>query len=238
MSSLFSYELDESQIRLTLHNSKAVDYIESAWDDFEANYNQACMNQSHAKFKLPEFHLNINRNLVLPVIFIAALVGVSAIMLSFVDFKTNAPAQVEKGLVPNPDNYKPEKMKTAVVVKKEEPKPQIEKPIAKKDSVPQKTETAVVSPSQALVNAEPINQSVNAPVQNTGARTNVSDTSTDTKNDASTTVISPNNQNHTGQKRKRRRKMPTEQIETIKAPSILNPQESVAKEPELELKLN
>lgn len=245
MSSLFSYELDESQIRLTLHNSRAVEYSDSSWDDFETNYNQACFNQTHTKFKLPEFNLNINRNIVLPVIFIAALVGVSAIMLSFVDFKTNASEQVEKGLVPNPDNYKPEIEKTAVVAKKEEPHQQIEKPVVKKDSVPVKAEAPVLTPSQAIVNAQPVSQPVNPPVQNLAVRTNVSDTSSDSKNtvsvsknETSNTIISPNNQNYTGQKRKRRRKMPTEQIETIKAPSILNPQESVAKEPELELKLN
>src|SRR4051812_19284215 len=108
MSSLFSYELDEQQIRITLQDSGAVKYSESSWDEFEANFIQHHSQQNHSKFKLPEFHLNINRNVVLPVVFIAALVGVSAIMLSFVDFKTNSPAQVEKQLIPDPDNFKQE----------------------------------------------------------------------------------------------------------------------------------
>ena len=236
MSSLFSYELDEAQIRLTLQNSKAVDYNESSWDDFESNFVQNSSNQSHTRFKLPEFHLNINRNVVLPVIFIAGLVGVSAIMLSFVDFKTNAPSQVEKGLIPNPDNYKPEQTKTAVVVKKEPVKTVIETQIVKTDSVPLKIENPVITPTQVAANTNPVNQTT-TPVQNTSARTNAADTSTDKKND-NTTIISPNTQSYSGKKRKRRRKVPTDQIETIKAPSILSQQETTSKEPELELKLN
>lgn len=236
MSSLFSYELDEAKIRLTLQNSRAVDYTESNWDDFETNYGQACSGQTHSKFKLPEFHLNINRNIVLPVVFIAALVGVSAIMLSFVDFKTNTPSQVEKSLIPNPDNYKSEQTKTAVVVKKEEVKPQVQKPIIKPDSVPSKAETPVLTSTQVASVASPVNQT-NTQIQNTTARMAAVDTAQTSKTD-NLTIINPNAQTRTGQKRKRRRKVPTEQIETIKAPSILSPQEASAKEPELELKLN
>ncbi len=237
MSSLFSYELDEKQIRSTLQNSKEVNYSESSWDDFETNFVQQSSNQSHAKFKLPEFHLNINRNVVLPVIFIAGLVGVSAIMLSFVDFKTNAPVQVEKSLVPNPDNYKPEKIKTAVIVKKEEVKPIAEKPIIKVDSIPVKTETPpVLTNTQVAVVSNTINRPItsNSIQNNNAARTVTPDTTTK----SNPTVIAPISQNNRGQKRKRHRKLPTDQIETIKAPSLLGQQEAAAKEPEMELKLN
>ena len=236
MSSLFSYELDEKQIRSTLQNSKEVNYSDSSWDDFETNFVQQSSNQSHTKFKLPEFHLNINRNVVLPVIFIAGLVGVSAIMLSFVDFKTNTPAQVEKGLVPNPDNYKPEKIKTAVIVKKEEVKQPVEKPIVKPDSVFVKTETPpVLTPTQVAVIPNAINHTIasNNTQNNNASRTVIPDT---TK--TSPTIISPLGQNNRGKKRKRRRKVPTDQIETIKAPSLLGQQEAAGKEPEMELKLN
>jgi hypothetical protein len=237
MSSLFSYELDEAQIRLTLQNSKAVDYNEASWDDFERNFVQNNSNQNLSRFKLPEFNLNINRNVVLPVVFIAALVGVSAIMLSFVDFKTNAPTQVEKGLIPNPNNYKPEQTKTAVIVKKEPVKTVVEKPIVKIDSVPVIVETPPASTTQVAVITNTFNAKNQYPAvaQNTQARIIKSDTGS-IKNPAPP-IITSYTPNNTGQKHKRRRKVPTDQIETIKAPSILG-QETTSKEPELELKLN
>lgn len=241
MSSLFSYELDEAQIRLTLQDSRAVEYNESSWDDFEANFIQHHSNQNHSKFKLPEFNLNINRNVVLPVVFIAALVGVSAIMLSFVDFKTNAPTQVEKQLIPNPDNFKPEQAKSAIIVKKEPAKIVVEKPIVKQDSVPAnpiKTEAPVATTTQVAVNTNTVitNHSYNTPNTNTQARMIKTDTGSVTSSVPAN--ISPSSQNNTGRKRKKRRQVPTEQMETIKAPSLLGEQASDSKEPELELKLN
>lgn len=237
MSSLFSYELDESQIRLTLQKGGAVDYHESAWNDFEANFLQHHSHQSLNKFKLPEFNLNINRNIVLPVIFIAALVGVSAILLSFVDFKTNAPAEVEKSLVPNPDNFKPEETKTTAIVKKEPLKQEQARQIVKKDSVPPKVEAPITTPVSNLsthtVTDSQIETTVSVPVQ---SKVLISDSVSSGARNAA--IINPTPQNYTGQKRKRRRKVPTDQIETIKAPSLLEQQEASAKEPELELKLN
>lgn len=236
MSSLFSYELDEAQIRLTLQDSRAVEYNESSWDDFESNFLQTSTNQTHTKFKLPDFHLNINRNVVLPVIFIAALVGISAIMLSFIDFKTNVPKQVEKGLIPNPDNFKPAVTK-AVVVPKKEPQKVTENPIIKTDTATRTiANSAIVTQSQVAVNVNPVNQSQ---VTNTvtQART-TTDTGSITKTD-NQPELNNINQTPPGKKRKRRRKMPTEQIESIKAPSILSVEiTTTEKEPELEIKFN
>jgi hypothetical protein len=238
MSSLFSYELDEAQIRLTLQNSRAVEYNESNWDEFERNFVQNNSNQNLSRFKLPEFNLNINRNVVLPVVFITALVGVSAIMLSFVDFKTNAPTQVEKSLIPNPNNYKPEQTKTTVVVKKEPVKTVVEKPIVKADSVPVKAEAPPTTTTQVAVNTNTSSSKNQSPAvtQNTQARIVKVDTGS-VKNSAPP-IITSTTPNSTGHKRKRRRKVPTDQIETIKAPSLLGQQEAATKEPELELKLN
>lgn len=237
MSSLFSYELDEAQIRLTLQNSRAVEYNESNWDEFERNFLQNNSNQNLNRFKLPEFNLNINRNVVLPVVFIAALVGVSAIMLSFVDFKTNAPAQVEKGLIPNPDNYKPEQTKTAVVVKKEPVKTVTEKPIVKTDSVLVKVETPAATTTQvAVVTNTLITKNQSPLAQNAQAR--IVKTDTGSVKNSVPPIINSTTPSSTGHKRKRRRKVPTDQIETIKAPSLLGQQETATKEPELELKLN
>lgn len=240
MSSLFSYELDEAQIRLTLQDSRAVEYTESNWDEFETNFLQHQTNQNHSKFKLPEFHLNINRNVVLPVVFIAALVGVSAIMLSFVDFKTNSPAQVEKKLIPNPDNFKEEKAKTAVIIKKEQAKTVVEKPIVKPDSIlvtsiPEKIEAPVVNTNSVEINTNAIEDSHTSSPVNTNTHARIK---TDTGSVATSvpTNIVPPSQN-TGLKRKKRRRLQADQIETIKAPVLLGQQDADI-EPELELKLN
>ncbi len=237
MSSLFSYELDEAQIRLTLQNSKAVDYHESMWDDFESNYVQSSVNHSQTKFKLPDFHLNINRNVVLPVIFIAALVGISAIMLSFIDFKTNPHKEVEKGLIPNPDNFKPA-AKTAVLDKKE-PERVVEKPKIEADSIKIIANPVVNTQTQVAVNNNPVigNSVVQTP-QVDQSRIAETDTASVAKSE-NQPVLNPINPNYPVKTRKRRRKMPTEQIETIKAPSILGLETSTKeKEPELEIKLN
>ena len=100
-----------------------------------------------------------------------------------------------------------------------------------------KHETPIITPtvSASLANNSTINQnnstSINPPTQ---ARISVPDTASVSSVNS---VVGPP-QNTTGHKRKRRRKVPTDQIETIKAPSILGQQEASAKEPELELKLN
>jgi hypothetical protein len=248
MSSSFSYELDEEQIRSTLLNGGQQESVDSAWDDFEANYVQNATTPHPIKFKLPEFNLNINRNIVLPVLFIAALVGISAIMLSFVDFKTNAPAGVEKALIPDPDNYKAEETKAAVLVKKE-PEKVIEKPVeVKKDTVSEKPEVTVP------ITQPPVQKVVNIPTatlnpNNYAARTNTqsaqnsqpeSKITTSQDSTARSVQSGTNTFNQTaGKGRKRRRKITPEQVETIKAPSILGTESSKKEEePELELKLN
>jgi hypothetical protein len=159
-------------------------------------------------------------------------------MLSFVDFKTNSTQQVEKELIPNPDNYKPEKSKTPIVVNKEPVKKEPEKPIVKTDSVPVKIETPTLAATQIAETgtSKPANN-VTDPTFNQNNQTRIVATP-DTSKQSNLTTISPSGQNYTGKKRKRRRKLPTEQIETIKAPSLLGQQDASSKEPELELKLN
>jgi hypothetical protein len=248
MSSSFSYELDEEQIRSTLLSGGLTDPMESAWDDFESNYDQAATVSNTIKFKLPEFNLNINRNVVLPVLFIAGLVGVSAIMLSFVDFKTNVPSKVEKGLIPNPDNYKGEEAKAAVLMKKEPIKAE-EKPVVKTETVtiapqsqPIQTLVPQVQYHQPTVNPNYAARTNEGAVQNpsitseiTKPVTAVVDTTAARVNNSG--QINPDNQNY-GRGRKKRRKLPPEQIETIKAPSILVESAKKEEEPEMEIKLN
>jgi len=232
MSSLFNYELDEKNIRSSLLNAKHTEFSEAAWRDFEENYcKEVCNKNSALSFiKLPEINLNINRNIVLPIFFILALVGVSAILLSFIDFKPDQ-EQVEKKLDPNPNNFKatiaPEKKETKQeVVSKPEPKT-----IAvKKDSIvstPANLNTPIVTsvpPASLAVsdaNAARVMPSTNNPIIKPA-----SDSLT-----AQTTVPRI--------RRKKKEKVPAEQIETIKAPDLMKVEtETTEAEPELEIKLD
>src|SRR4051812_529634 len=106
MNSLFNYELDERQIRLTLHDAE-LEYSEASWQEFDSCYPEhLTSNNAISQFNLPKISLNINRNILVPLFFIIGLGGISAIMFRFIDFKTNKPAEVEKALIPDANNFK------------------------------------------------------------------------------------------------------------------------------------
>jgi len=234
MSSLFNYELDEKNIRSSLLNAKHAEFSEAAWRDFEENYcKEVCNKNSALSFiKLPEINLNINRNIVLPIFFILALVGVSAILLSFIDFKPDQ-EQVEKKLDPNPNNFKatiaPEKKeKKQEVVSKPEPKA-----IAvKKDSIVSKP---VNLNTPVVASVPPASLAVS------GSNANTARVMPSTANP----IIKPVSDSLTAQttvpriRRKKKEKVPAEQIETIKAPDLMKVEtETTEAEPELEIKLD
>ena len=87
MSSLFNYELDEKQIRLTLHDAE-LEYNNADWQDFDSNYSET-VSKTHKNplLNLPKINLNINRNVLVPLFFIIGLGGVSAIMFKFINIK-------------------------------------------------------------------------------------------------------------------------------------------------------
>jgi hypothetical protein len=244
MSNLFSYELDEAQIRSTLQKGGAVEPMESAWDEFDANFGQNTSNQSAVKFKLPEFNLNINRNIVLPTIFIAGLVGVSAIMLSFIDFKENTPKQVEKALIPDAGNYRNEEAKAATLIPKKEPEKKVEQPVVKTPSVEVKAEPQPIqnTPAQVVIQTPQTTQNTATPLAGTPVQNTQRKVTTDTgsvNNKTDNQALNTINQSYPGKSRKRRRKVTNDQIEAIKAPSILGVETTKKEEePELEIKLN
>lgn len=232
MSSLFNYELDEKNIRSTLQKARYAEFSEAAWRDFEENYcKEICNKNSTLSFvKLPEFNLNINRNIILPVFFILALVGVSALLLSFIDFKPEQ-EQVEKKLVPNPSNYKA----TIAPVKKESKKEAVSKPepiAVKKDTI---ITQSVNSNPTTLVQQPVTHAAISTPTANT-ARMIPTNTNP---------VLKPASDSLTVQttvprvRRKKKEKVPAEQIETIKAPDLMKVEtETTETEPELEIKLD
>lgn len=237
MSSLFNYELDEKNIRSTLQNARHGAFTEASWNDFEENFSKQLSKQQSTSFiKLPEIHLNINRNVILPLFFILALVGVSAIMLSFIDFKS-ADEQVEKKLEPNADNFKPtvKKAAAAPIKKMEVAQPKLVTAVPKKDTVvattvrvQQPVSSELAASSNTLI-TEPKDQTQQSVLQSKTAE------STSTMSAASSTNTSQNAYHRV--RRKKAEKVPEEQLETIKAPTLIK-EEAETAEPELEIKID
>jgi hypothetical protein len=84
MSSQFSYELDERQIRIMLQDGE-LENDHAAWSRFE----QSALPDSKPKSGSfsPKFNLSISRSVIVPVIFVVLIGGLSATLFSFVDFK-------------------------------------------------------------------------------------------------------------------------------------------------------
>ena len=123
-------------------------------------------------------------------------------------------------------------------MKKEPEKKAEEKPVVKPDPAPVKTETLPVINTNSVavkINTPPVNNA-SAP-ENTTAQARMVKTDTSSVSNTVPSGITPVGQSNSG-KKKRRRKLPADQIETIKAPSLISQEDASSKEPELELKLN
>lgn len=241
MSSLFNYELDEKNIRYTLQNAGRNSFYEDAWRDFELNYCREINKPASASvFKLPEINLNINRNIILPSVFILALIGLSAILINFIDFKSDKAQQVERKLEPNASNFK-----KAEVPQQELPK-QENKIVAQKMEPVVKKDTVKASPNVISQSANMVVQS-SQPASNTQALssnlgTTIKSTTTVVPPVVSQAITATTNSVVPTQHRIRRKKtetVPSEQIETIKAPALIKTEsESSDPEPDLEIKVD
>jgi len=261
MNSLFNYELDEQKIRSTLHDAE-LDYSDAAWFEFDNEFPcEVSKPNPLAKFDLPKINLNINRNVLIPIFFILALGGVSAIMFKFIDFKTNAPQETERALessaslnIPQKivppvkkdastgSATEPKQMASAVVETKKDsviPKSTpalavsvpVNNPVVNNNYIPQKTET--IKPqydASKFQNTEPsvvekTESAVADTSSNSSPKNNV--TATNTGSAPAHQIIYKN----------RRKKLVIDQVETIKAPSLMSAQTpSAEEEPELKIK--
>jgi hypothetical protein len=88
MSSHFNYEIDERNLRVKLKDM-SIPYREEAWVQFET-YSDGCKN-TYKTSSLPRINLNINRNLILPVLFGAGIILFSMLLFNFVSI-SNKPA--------------------------------------------------------------------------------------------------------------------------------------------------
>jgi hypothetical protein len=86
MSSQFSYELDERQIRLMMQDAE-LDYNEAMWHKFDEMSATQARTSSNIGNYIPSINFGISRSIIVPVIFIVLIGGLSAMLFSFVDFK-------------------------------------------------------------------------------------------------------------------------------------------------------
>ncbi len=230
MSSLFNYELDEKQIRLTLHDAE-LEYNHADWQDFDSNYSETASKTHKNPFlNLPKINLNINRNVLVPLFFIIGLGGVSAIMFKFINFKTKEPVNVQNTIIPSEASDK--------VVKKEIPPPEkkeiapIVVPEVKRDTIV----ASVNTPTQTAITNTVVtnnNPSIISPAIQKNNTVNLVDTNKISSLVPPTVMV---NQNPFIRKRKRRR-VTAEQLDAIKAQPLLSKDNSSTEtEPELKIK--
>lgn len=222
MSSQFSYELDERQIKMLMQDAE-LDGHEALWSKFESlEPNANCKTTSvQIGNYIPKFNVSISRSVIVPVLFIVLIGGLSAMLFSFVDFKKKETIDNEIPLVANPKNFKKPEATTAKLVKPVEVK---SAPIA-----------TVVAITPSVINTPTV--SVNEPkkeeIAKTPPITSVSATVIKESENAKVASKSISTQTTPAVIKKKKKKVAAEELPTIKAVTNLN--EGVS-EPELDLK--
>ena len=218
MSSQFSYELDERQIRLMMQDAE-LDYNEAMWHKFdEMSVNQARTSSNIGNY-IPTINFGISRSIIVPVIFIVLIGGLSAMLFSFVDFKKKEAMDKEIPYVAKIEPTKQPKVSSKpIITTKSVTTPSIAaaKPVVDTTAIPVITNTANV-----LV--EPVIKKVEAvKIAETKPKEPLVNPSSEPKKE---TVIVP---------QKKKKKIKTEVLPTINA-TAPNLNEG-ASEPELDLK--
>lgn len=138
MSSHFNYEIDERNLRAKLKDM-SYPYREEAWNQFEM-HSENCKH-TYKKSSLPSFNLNINRNVILPVVFGGMIILFSMLLFNFVSIK-------------NPKNETAEKTKALSASLPIEPVAEKPAPVKKEEPVAPAVDTtakaAVITPTQAI----------------------------------------------------------------------------------------
>ena len=117
MSSHFTYEIDERNLRVILKDSE-LEYKEEAWQRFEQYVNKQEENRSTGAFK--NIQIPLNRCVILPVIFGLVVVFFAFLLFTFVNIKNTE----------NDPKQKPESDKTVITFP--EVKPEIQPPVTSK----------------------------------------------------------------------------------------------------------
>lgn len=219
MSSQFSYELDERQIRLMMQDAE-LDYNEAMWHKFDEMSVTQVKSGSGISSYIPTINLSISRSIIVPVIFIVLIGGLSAMLFSFVDFKKKEAIEKEIPYVAKVEPTKQVEVSSKPIIKpKSIATPSI---AAAKPIVDTSTSAPVLASNSASVVIEPVIKKEEPP-------------KTIEPKQKELEVASPEPKKETITPRKKKRKIKTEVLPIINAATVPNLNEGVS-EPELDLK--
>ena len=238
MSSQFSYELDERQIRIMMQSAE-VNFNESAWQRFDALEVKAVSNSSKVVKFIPNinFNFSVSRSIIVPIIFIGLIGGLSVLLFSFVDFKKKEEVIKETPLIATPPKEQKADPKPLVASK---PKVNNPVPVNKTNNTPsvlnqpannqvattviKKQETAKPIDTKTIATAVPEIKHEETAKVNEGKSKETVVSSVIIKKSASAPVT----------KKKRKRRMTSDELPSINTtPATLT---SSSNEPELEIK--
>ncbi|MCD6019850.1 MAG: hypothetical protein K0S53_2971 [Bacteroidetes bacterium] len=220
MSSQFSYELDERQIRIMMQDAE-LEGNDALWSKFESLTGTDTKSSVSIGQLVPSFNLSISRSIVVPVLFVALIGGLSAMLFSFVDFKKKESIDKETPLVANPDNFEKQEV---IVEKTEKPKENKVIPVVKDSALNTETSAAIVTTSPAVISIPEVKKE--EPVKTTEEK----------PKEVAVSTIEPKKETPIRtEKKKRTRKVRSEILPTINATTTTNLNEG-ATEPELDLK--
>jgi hypothetical protein len=230
MSNQFSYELDERQIRIMLRDGE-MENDPAAWNRFE-QLAQPDVKPKQASFS-PRFNVSISRSVLVPLIFVVLIGGLSATLFSFVDFKKKD-AKITKAVPEQKSQETPATIQA--------------QPVTDLSAIPEKVastpvENTTAAPTPTVQQATLTQTETKQAVQKTEtkpAETAPSKTSTSgqvvTATTAPSVVTAANTTPHQQPvvKKRKQKKVVSEEIPTINASSTNLNQEN--QEPELELR--
>lgn len=216
MSSQFSYELDERQIRILMQDAE-LDYNAALWDKFDELASSQSKSSTISNY-IPNINFSISRSIIVPILFIVFIGGLSAMLFSFVDFKKKESIDKEIPLVATT-----KKIKEPIVITKEVIKP--------KETIAVKTNTLAITNSISTIATPEIKKEV--PVKVAEVKPAVI-TEVKPKEIIVPTVVVKKESTPEPIKKKKKKKIKMEVLPTINTSTNLN--EGV-NEPDLELDL-
>lgn len=149
MSSQFSYELDERQIRILMQDAE-LEYNEALWQKFDEMATLNSKSSINFTNYFPKINFSISRSIVVPFLFIVFIGGLSAMLFSFVDFKKKQSIDKEIPFV-----AKSEKIKEPVIIVKEVIIPKKEEPLVNTNSIVI-THSVNITPTSEIKIKEPV----------------------------------------------------------------------------------
>lgn len=216
MSSQFSYELDERQIRILMQDAE-LNYNEALWDKFDELATTQSKTSNNFSNYIPTINFGISRSIIVPILFIVLIGGLSAMLFSFVDFKKKESIEKEIPYVATIIDTKKPVTNTKPVIK---PKQTASVAVKTNSIVAQSsitvTHSTVIALAPIIKKEEPIKVTITKPKEEIVSNI-------ESKKE---TILVP-------AKKKKKRKMKPEELPTINTSTSLN---DGANEPDLELK--